>query len=132
MTHPEPTYPNVLVLRKDTLVVAYLSSDPLVRAYESDLLLELDKKGLAEQRVMVGTGIQAELGKTGHRLAIECGPAPIPDDDMTVVDALVGQLLGFFRCRAEGFRPDSPSAEGVITRVVSAFEIHPRDDGRRP
>lgn len=113
-------------LRKDTLVVAFLSSDPVVRAYESDLLRELDRKGLAERRVIVGVEVPADLRKSRHHVAIDCGPAAIPDDDITVVDALVGQLLAFFRCRAEGLQPDSPSADGVITRVVSAFEIHPR------
>ncbi len=44
--------------------------------------------------------------------------------DLTVIDTLVGQLLAFFRCLAAGYQPDSPSAGGVITRVVSAFELH--------
>ena len=49
---------------------------------------------------------------------------------MTVLDAMVGQLLAFFRCRAAGRRPDSPSEDSVITRVVSGFQIHSRDGGR--
>jgi tagatose-6-phosphate ketose/aldose isomerase len=37
------------------------------------------------------------------------------------------QFLGFFRCRAEGLRPDSPSDEGVINRVVESFTLHGAD-----
>ena len=40
---------------------------------------------------------------------------------------LVGQLLAFFHCLEAGYRPDSPSVDNVITRVVSGFEIHRRN-----
>jgi tagatose-6-phosphate ketose/aldose isomerase len=117
-------------LRKDTLVVAFLSSDPTVRAYEADLLGELDQKGLGTRRVLVGAEIPPELGREGI-VTVDCGPASsFADADLTVIDTLVGQLLAFFRCQAAGYQPDSPSAGGVITRVVSAFEIHPRPGDR--
>ena len=114
-------------LREDTLVVAYLSSDPVARAYDLDLLRELDRKGLGRHRVVVGSEVPDELHREDQTI-IECGPLTIPDDDLTLIDALVGQLLAFFRCREEGVRPDSPSEGGMITRVVSAFEIHQRND----
>jgi hypothetical protein len=41
----------------------------------------------------------------------------------------VGQLLAFFRCRAEGMKPDAPSAGNVITRVVQPFRIHRQSEG---
>jgi len=37
---------------------------------------------------------------------------------------VVGQLLGFFRCLVEGLRPDSPSEDGIINRVVQSFTLH--------
>lgn len=117
-------------LRKDTLVVAFLSSDPTVRAYEADLLRELDEKKLGTRRILVGAEIPTELARGGVA-TVDCGPTTtFTDGDLTVIDTLVGQLLAFFRCRAAGFRPDSPSAGGVITRVVSAFGIHPRNGDR--
>jgi tagatose-6-phosphate ketose/aldose isomerase len=42
------------------------------------------------------------------------------------VDVVVGQILAFFRCLGAGLRPDSPSAGGVINRVVESFAIHAR------
>jgi tagatose-6-phosphate ketose/aldose isomerase len=116
----------------DTLVVAFLSSDPRVRPYEMDLLAELDRKGLGRKgRVVVG----AELPNGGFAgdgvLRVECaGAAGCDDGEMAVLDAMVGQMLAFFRCRAAGCRPDSPSEGSVITRVVSGFQIHSRDGGR--
>jgi tagatose-6-phosphate ketose/aldose isomerase len=117
-------------LRKDTLVVAFLSSDPTVRAYEADLLRELDEKELGTPRILVGAEIPPELAREGV-VTVDCGPASsFADADLTVIDTLVGQLLAFFRCQAAGYRPDAPSASGVITRVVSAFEIHRRSGDR--
>jgi tagatose-6-phosphate ketose/aldose isomerase len=118
------------VIGPDTLVVAFLSSDPRVRPYELDLLAELDRKGLGRrERVVVGSRLPADLGRETVR--VNCPAAAACDDgEMTVLDAMAGQLLAFFRSLAAGHRPDSPSQDGVITRVVSDFRIHPRD--RRP
>jgi tagatose-6-phosphate ketose/aldose isomerase len=117
-------------IRPDTLVVAFLSSDPLVRAYELDLLRELDKKALGARRVVAGAGVPTELGAPST-LVLDCGEAPgHEDEDLVLLDAVVGQLVAFFRCLEAGYRPDSPSEDGVISRVVSGFEIH-RPNGAR-
>ena len=89
-------------LRKDTLVVAFLSSDPVVRAYEADLLRELDRKELGQRRVIVGAEVPPEVVRE-QDVVVDCGPASdFADEDLTVIDTLVGQLLAFFRCRAAG------------------------------
>ena len=118
-------------IRPDTLVVAFLSSDPHVRAYERDVLAELDHKGLGSGRLVLGTGVPAGIVASPEALVLDCGPlSPGADEDLTLLDAVVGQLLAFFRCLAGGHRPDSPSVDSVITRVVSCFEIHRRDGTR--
>jgi tagatose-6-phosphate ketose/aldose isomerase len=117
-------------IRGDTLVVAFLSSDPMVRAYERDLLRELDKKALGAQRVVVGDSVPPDAGASPGSVLLECATPECADDDLTLIDALVGQLLAFFRCLDAGYHPDSPSETSVITRVVSGFEIHRRDGAR--
>ena len=102
-----------------------------MRAYERDLLTELDRKGLGAGRVNVGAGVPAGVVASPDPLVLDgnaCGPCA--DEDLTLLDALVGQLLAFFRCLAGGRRPDSPSEDSVITRVVSGFEIHRRNGAR--
>ncbi len=118
-------------IRPDTLVVAFVSSDPLVRAYERDLLLELDHKGLGAGRVILGARVLPSIVASTDALVLD-GEActPCADEDLTLLDALVGQLLAFFRCLAGGHRPDSPSEDSVITRVVNGFEIHRRNGTR--
>ena len=112
----------------ETLVLAFLSSDPRVRPYEMDLLAELDRKGLGRKgRVVVGAALPAD-GLGDDVVRVDCAAAASCDDgEIAVLDAIVGQLLAFFRCLASGRRPDSPSEGSVITRVVSGFQIHSRN-----
>jgi len=107
-----------------TLVVCFLSCDTTVRAYEADLIRELDRKQLGLSKVIVGERIPGDLIREGD-LAVECpGLTWIQDDNSPVVDVVVGQLLAFFRCLAQGLRPDSPSERGIISRVVESFELY--------
>lgn len=111
-----------------TLVVCFLSSDPLRRAYETDLLDELQRKGIGWRRIIVGRNIPRELLLNGD-LGVELrGVDGLDDDDLAVLDVLVGQLIGLFRCMGDGLKPDSPSASGVITRVVNGFTVHRRKE----
>ena len=112
-------------IRSDTLVVALLSSEPVTRAYEIDLLRELGRKELGARKVVVGAGVPADV-VAPEDLVVDCGDGLLGDADLVLIDALVGQLLSFFRCLRTGLHPDSPSADGIIHRVVSGFEIHRR------
>ena len=108
----------------DTLVVAFLASDPRTRAYEVDLLEELDRKRLGARKVIVGGNIPATL-LSSDDVAVDCAAATsVGDDDLPIVDVLVGQLLACFRCLHLGLRPDAPSPGGIINRVVESFTIH--------
>ncbi|HEV8253785.1 MAG TPA: tagatose-6-phosphate ketose isomerase, partial [Vicinamibacteria bacterium] len=107
------------------LVVAFLSSDATTRAYEVDLLRELNRKRLGARKVIVGHDVPPDLIATRDVVVDVPGLGGVNDDDAPVLDVLVGQLLAFFRCLGMGLRPDSPS-EGVISRVVDDFAIHRR------
>jgi D-galactosamine 6-phosphate deaminase/isomerase len=115
-------------VHEDTLVVCFLSSDPTLRLYESDLLREFDQKELGLLKVIVGEDVSSDLVREGD-VVIECkGSRRLGDENIAVIDVIVGQLLAFFRCMEEGLRPDSPSEDGVISRVVQTFALHlPKD-----
>jgi tagatose-6-phosphate ketose/aldose isomerase len=120
-------------LHDDTLVVAFLSRAPVARAYELDLLRELDRKQLGARRIVVGSGVPREAAPGPDDVIVDCeGENALNDADLALVDVLVGQLLAFFRCLHVGLRPDAPSAKGVISRVVDTFEIHAGPGGCRP
>jgi tagatose-6-phosphate ketose/aldose isomerase len=113
-------------INERTLVVCFLSSDPLVRAYENDLIAELNAKGLGARKLLVGMNDPGlGLCKTSDlAVAYEFPRNEADDADMALLDVMVAQILGFHRCREEGLQPDSPSEAGVISRVVGEFRIH--------
>jgi tagatose-6-phosphate ketose/aldose isomerase len=109
----------------DTLVVCYLASDPITRAYELDLIGELARKRLGT-RLIVGDAIPTDIASAGHEV-FECpGLAAVSDDLAAIGHVVVGQMLALFRCLALGLQPDSPSSTHVINRVVEDFAIHHR------
>lgn len=108
----------------DTLVVCFLSSEPTVRAYQCELIRELQQKELGMLKVVVGDDIPADLLQK-QDVAIDCpGLAHVGDEGAPIIDVVVSQLLGFFRCLRQGLRPDSPSESGIINRVVQSFTLH--------
>lgn len=108
----------------DSLIVCFLSSDARRRAYEADLLRELDRKGLGMAKLVVGDRVPPDLIRNQDSV-LECeGLADVGDENAAVVDVVAAQLLAFFRCLKEGLRPDSPSESGVIQRVVESFTLH--------
>ncbi|MCI4568365.1 SIS domain-containing protein [Lysobacter sp. CFH 32150] len=106
-----------------SLVVAFVSADPAVRAYECDLLRELARKGLGTHKVLVGADLPADMINDVDVVVDLPGLAALGDEDAPLIDAVVGQLLAFFRCLQLGFKPDAPS-QGVLTRVVQGFALH--------
>lgn len=111
-------------VRNDTLIFCQLSSNMMTRAYELDLLSELNRKKLGLCKVIVGENIPDAVVQKGDAV-IECpGLAELGDDDAAIIYVVVAQLLAFFRCLEEGLQPDSPSEDGIINRVVEGFPLH--------
>ena len=112
-------------IHTDTLIVGLLSSDPHVRAYEMDLLEELDRKRLGIGRVVVGSDVPASAGGP-EAVRIDLPAVSGGSEHASVLHVVAGQLLALFRCMQQGSRPDEPSDSGVITRVVNTFRIFDR------
>jgi tagatose-6-phosphate ketose/aldose isomerase len=108
----------------DSLVVAFLSPDARVRAYELDVLRELARKGLGAARVIVGPEVPPHVLRGGDLLVSPVGFASLDEQEAAILHMMVGQLLAFFRCLHDGGRPDAPSPSGVIQRVVEEFAIY--------
>jgi tagatose-6-phosphate ketose/aldose isomerase len=119
-------------IHDDSLIVAFLSSDPIKRAYESDLLRELNHKRLGLLKVIVGEDIPSSLVRSRDVTLESAGLTQLGDESAPIIHVVVGQLLAFFRCLCEGLRPDSPSENGVISRVVQSFPLHIPDADSSP
>ena len=111
-------------LDQDTLLVCFLSDDPKVQEYERDLLEEIGNKRLVKSRVVVaGSRVSAVEPFAEHYLA----PAPsfvLAADYRPPLDVIFGQLLGLFFSLQWSLRPDCPSPNGAISRVVQNVTIH--------
>jgi tagatose-6-phosphate ketose/aldose isomerase len=107
-------------IQPDTLVMCLLSSDPVRRLYEKDLIDELRTKKLGHV-VAIGDG-----EKDGG-LAEEILPAIAPrlsDALRTPYEIVFPQLFGYHLSRRIGLNPDNPSPGGIINRVVQGVRIH--------
>jgi tagatose-6-phosphate ketose/aldose isomerase len=107
----------------DTLVLCLLSSDPVRRRYEADLIHELRTKKLGR---LVGIADPAEA--EGLFDALIPSVAPHANDALRTPFEILGpQLLGYHLSLSIGLNPDNPSPDGVINRVVQGVRIYPAD-----
>ena len=107
-------------VKRDTLVLCLLSSDPVRRRYEVDLIHELRAKKIGYLVGIVDPNNSAELFD-------EVIPSVAPDASdglRTPFEILGPQLLGYYLSLRIGLNPDNPSPDGVINRVVQGVRIY--------
>jgi tagatose-6-phosphate ketose/aldose isomerase len=110
-------------LDHNTLFVAFLSANEKVLNYEMDLLAEIGRKSLVQTRVAVIAGSHhPQLNNLAEHVFVH--PSPIEDDYRPPLDVMLGQLLGLFFSLRCGLKPDCPSPNGAISRVVQNVLIH--------
>lgn len=106
------------------LFVAFLSSQARRRGYELDLLREIDRKRLGRARIVVTTGDGSDAAELAdYRLSLPSN-VDLPDNYRPVLDVMLGQLLGLFASLRCGLKPDQPSPNGAITRVVQPIKLY--------
>jgi tagatose-6-phosphate ketose/aldose isomerase len=104
----------------DTLIVGFLSADARRRAFELDLLQEICDKQLTQKCLKVAA---KDLDPSINVLSLEVQD-DLSDLYLPPLFVLVGQFLGLFASLKEGLRPDEPSPQGAISRVVSHVTIY--------
>jgi len=108
-------------VKPDTLVLCLLSSDPVRRLYEADLIHELRSK-----KIGYLIGIADPADSKGLFDEVIPAIAPQENDALRTPYEIVGpQLLGYYLSLRIGLNPDNPSPTGVINRVVQGVKIHP-------
>jgi tagatose-6-phosphate ketose/aldose isomerase len=108
-------------VKSDTLVLCLLSSDPVRRRYEEDLIYELRVKKIGYLVGIVDPADSKDLFD-----AVIPAVAPQTSDALRTPYEILGpQLIGYHLSLAIGLNPDNPSPNGVINRVVQGVRIHP-------
>jgi tagatose-6-phosphate ketose/aldose isomerase len=107
-----------------TLFVAYLSSESRRRGYELDLMREIERKRLGRVRVAVTVqGIDDVSPLADYCLSLDCA-RDFADIYRPALDVILGQLIGLFGSMRSGLKPDQPSPNGAISRVVQPIKLY--------
>ncbi|BBD96751.1 SIS domain-containing protein [Sphingobium amiense] len=101
-----------------TLAVMFVSSDPLTRRYDRDLLTELLKDGKCGMVIAIST--REESCETIRISALE----DASDAELALAYIVPAQLLAYQWSLKLGLDPDSPNRSGTVNRVVQGVEIH--------
>jgi D-galactosamine 6-phosphate deaminase/isomerase len=104
-----------------TLVVVFVSNDPLTRKYDHDLLDELRRDGRAARIIEVTTRPRTYTDDT---LQVP-GMADAHDVELLWPYVAIAQVYAFHQSRTLGFSPDNPNKEGTVNRVVQGVRLYP-------
>ena len=107
------------MLNMETLFTSFVSTDDRRRRYDLDLLSEIRAKQVVRTIVAVG-----QPCISSDSILYSKAFDGLDDAYRPVVDVIFGQLLGLFASIEMGLKPDSPSPNGLITRVVEQFAIY--------
>ena len=109
-------------LNADSLVVAFVSNDPRKLPTELGLIDELKNKNIVKDIVVIGPQ-SVDMSAFEDRCIKLDIPSKVSDNYRPPLDVLFAQCLGLFASVRRNLKPDSPSADGKIQRVVSAINI---------
>jgi tagatose-6-phosphate ketose/aldose isomerase len=106
------------IVTADTLVVVFVSNDPLTRRYDLDIVAELRSDGHCGALAV----ISAQPGDAAD--IIIAGMAGAADADLLFPYIVPAQLFGLHVSLALGLTPDRPNASGTVNRVVQGVRIY--------
>ncbi len=106
-------------LNMETLFTGFISTDDRRRRYDIDLLNEIRAKQVVRTIVSVG---QTDAASD---YSLYCAAFDhLADAYRPAVDVIFSQMFGLFSSIELGLKPDSPSPNGLISRVVEKFAIY--------
>lgn len=102
-----------------TLVMVFVSNDPLTRRYDLDLVDELRRDGSAARIIEVS----AQPRAASDAIAVPA-MADAADADLLWPCVAIAQIHAFLRARALGVTPDNPNPAGLVNRVVQGVRLY--------
>jgi tagatose-6-phosphate ketose/aldose isomerase len=108
------------ILRPEIPVLCFVSSDPLKRRYEAELVYDLRKRGMGNV-CLVG---QDEADSWPHRWWVPSLAPSLPDVLRIPFEVVFAQVFAYAASLQAGVDPDNPSPGGEVTRVVRPFQVH--------
>jgi len=111
------------IVNENTLMVYFLSSNSYVNQYELDLIKSIkDDLNPLWSIVVTPRPLEASIDSDTEILFPE--GTSLLEELLAVVYILPMQILSFHKSRSYGLRPDKPSTNGAIHRVVQGVKIY--------
>jgi tagatose-6-phosphate ketose/aldose isomerase len=111
-------------LDEESLFVCFLSGNRRIQEYEAESPRRNREQATGHDPLVVaGSGALATDSIAEHILAPPVSLA-IADDYRPPIDVIFGQLLGLFFSLRWNLRPDCPSSNDAISRVVQYIGTH--------
>lgn len=106
------------IVNGDTLVVVFVSNDPVTRAYDLDMIEELRRDGVAGEVMAISArhGVAGSVEVRGLEHAADC--------DLLFPYIVPAQLFALHASLERGLDPDAPNKAGTVNRVVQGVRIH--------
>ncbi|MGB7070394.1 MAG: SIS domain-containing protein [Pyrinomonadaceae bacterium] len=109
-------------LNEDSMVVGFLSNDPEKITTELGLLDELKSKNIVKDIIVIAPQTIDPQPSADHWLTLDI-PETMADHYRPPLDVIFAQCLGLFSSLRRNLKPDTPSVDGKIQRVVSQIKI---------
>ncbi len=114
------------VINQNTLLVYLFSNNKYSQKYELDLVKSVNTSrngryqiGVMEQKIdEIDLDLEIIFSENGETVL---------EEFLTIVSVLPAQILGFYKSLALGLKPDNPSEDGAITRVVQGVKLYDYD-----
>jgi tagatose-6-phosphate ketose/aldose isomerase len=106
------------IVNGDTLIMVFVSNNPLTRAYDLDLIAELRADKVAG--TVLAVSAQGLVGET----LVARGLEDAADSDLLFPYIVPAQLFALHASLERGLTPDTPNAAGTVNRVVQGVRIH--------
>lgn len=101
-----------------TLIVIFMSNDPLTRAYDLDLRSELIKDDTAAKIITISA-----IDDIGDAILVP-GMVNAPDAELLYPYIITPQIYGVMASVKSGLTPDNPNVSGTVNRVVQGVRLH--------
>jgi tagatose-6-phosphate ketose/aldose isomerase len=111
------------IVNRATLVLVFVSNDPLARKYEMDLLQELHTDAAAGGLLAIAAQGSATAQPVDWLLVPELSAAD--DVDLILPFVVLAQVYALHRSLQLGNTPDTPCASGRVSRIVKGVAIYP-------
>ncbi len=111
------------VINGNTLLVYIFSNNRYSQKYEIDLVKSVNSGRKTKYKIGIMEHDIDEVD-VDLKIILSGNGESVPEEFLTVVSVLPAQILGFYKSLALGLKPDNPSEDGMITRVVQGVKLY--------